>query len=183
MQSRFSEIIAGLAVLVAVAAFLVFAFSRTHTRTSDGYMLHAQFGSIGPLKVGSPVKIAGVTVGKVAATTLNKTTYAAIVDFDIDPGVKIPKDSSAAIESASLLGGDYLSIAPGGSDTMLKPGGAIVVTQSAINIESLLGKFVFSAANFASTAAKGKPGQSGESAPASDAKSSLSGLTPGTKAP
>lgn len=146
-------------------------------------MLHAQFGSIGPLKVGSPVKIAGVTVGKVAATTLNQTTYAAIVDFDINSGVKIPKDSSAAIESASLLGGDYLSIAPGGSDTMLKPGGAIVVTQSAINIESLLGKFVFSAANFASTAAKGKPGQSGANAQNAGAKPNLPGLTPGNKTP
>ncbi len=190
MQGRFSEIIAGLVVLVAVAGFLVFAFSRTHETTTDGYMLHAQFGSIGPLKVGSPVKIAGVTIGKVARTTLNQATYAAVVDFTIDPAVKIPKDSSAAIESASLLGGDYLSIAPGGSDTMLKPGAAIVVTQSAINIESLLGKFVFSAANFASTAAKGKPGAGGAaganpaSAPASSPPSGPpSGALPGAKAP
>jgi phospholipid/cholesterol/gamma-HCH transport system substrate-binding protein len=182
MQGRFSEIVAGLIVLVAVALFLVFAFSRTHETTTDGYMLHAQFGSIGPLKVGSPVKIAGVTIGKVARTTLNQTTYAAVVDFTIDPAVKIPKDSSAAIESASLLGGDYLSIAPGGSDTMLKPGAAIVVTQSAINIESLLGKFVFSAANFASTAAKGKQGAG--ATPASAAQSSSpSAALPGAKAP
>jgi phospholipid/cholesterol/gamma-HCH transport system substrate-binding protein len=180
MQRRFSEIFAGLAVLVAVVAFLVFAFSRTHTTASGGYTLHAQFGSIGPLKVGSPVKIAGVTVGKVARTTLNQTTYAAVVDFAVDSNVKIPKDSSAAIESASLLGGDYLSIAPGGSDTMLKTGQSIVVTQSAINIESLLGKFVFSAASFASTAAKGKPGAapSGAGAPQDGA-----GTAQGAKAP
>jgi phospholipid/cholesterol/gamma-HCH transport system substrate-binding protein len=168
---------------VVAVAFLVFAFSRTHTTATNGYVLHAQFGSIGPLKVGSPVKIAGVTVGHVEKTTLNQQTYAAIVDFMIDSAVKIPKDSSAAIESASLLGGDYLSIAPGGSDAMLKPGGAIVVTQSAINIESLLCIFVFSAAIFASTAAKGKPSQPGATAPAAGTKPSLPGLNPGAKAP
>ncbi|MEE3502708.1 outer membrane lipid asymmetry maintenance protein MlaD [Acidiphilium acidophilum] len=187
MQRRLSEVIAGLAVIVVAVAFLVFAFSRTHTTATNGYVLHAQFGSIGPLKVGSPVKIAGVTVGHVEKTTLNQQTYAAIVDFMIDPAVKIPKDSSAAIESASLLGGDYLSIAPGGSDTMLKPGGQIVVTQSAINIESLLGKFVFSAANFASSTAKGAAGKSGGAAsdPAAGAggKTALPGLTGPAKSP
>ncbi|MGC9270514.1 outer membrane lipid asymmetry maintenance protein MlaD [Acidiphilium sp.] len=165
MQRRLSEIIAGLAVIVVAVGFLAFAFSRTHTHASGGYLLHAQFGSIGPLAVGSPVKIAGVTVGQVAKTELDPQTYAAIVEFRIDSDVKIPKDSSAAVESASLLGSDYLSIAPGGSNTMLKPGGAIVVTQSAINIESLLGKFVFSAANFASNAAKGGADKSGAAAP------------------
>lgn len=180
MQRRFSEIIAGLAVIVVAAGFLIFAFSRTRTETGAGYSLHAQFGSIGPLKVGSPVKIAGVTVGHVAHTSLDGRTYAAVVDFTIDPKVQVPKDSSAAIESASLLGGDYLSIAPGGSATMLKPGDAIVVTQSAINIESLLGKFVFSAANFATTAAKG---QSGGAPPAATGKTKLPGLDPAPKAP
>ncbi|HEX7390085.1 MAG TPA: outer membrane lipid asymmetry maintenance protein MlaD [Acidiphilium sp.] len=154
MQRRVSEIIAGLVVIVVAAGFLAFTFSGTRSTTGNGYILHAQFGSIGPLAVGSAVKIAGVTVGKVTKTELDPQTYAAVVDFSVEPGVQIPKDSSAAIESESLLGGDYLSISPGGSDTMLKQGGAITVTQSAINIESLLGKFVFSAANFASSAGK-----------------------------
>lgn len=155
MQRRYSEIIAGFAVIVVAVAFLGFAFSRTKTTGQGGYQLHAQFGAIGPLQVGSAVKIAGVAVGRVIKTELDPRTYAAIVDFTVSSHVKVPKDSSAAIESASLLGSDYLSISPGGSDTMLKPGGAITATQSAINIESLLGKFVFSAANFASSASKG----------------------------
>ena len=142
-------------MIVVALGFLAFAFSRTKTEARNGYILHAQFGHIGPLKVGSAVKIAGVTVGRVTKTVLDPRSYAAIVDFSVNPKVRVPKDSSAAIESESMLGGDYLSIAPGGSNTMLKPGGAITVTQSAVNIESLLGKFVFSAANFASNAAKG----------------------------
>ena len=152
---------------MAAVGFLVFAFSHTKTTVQNGYELHAQFGHIGPLKVGSAVRIAGVAVGRVTRTTLDPQTYAAIVDFSIDPRVRVPKDSSAAIESESMLGGDYLSISPGGSNTMLKPGGAIMVTQSAVNIESLLGKFVFSAANFASSAASGggPPAKSGAAKP------------------
>ena len=164
MKNRVSEIIAGLVVIVAAAVFLAYAASRTRTVGGTGYDLRASFGSIGPLTVGSPVKIAGVTIGEVTRTSLDPQTYAAIVQFRIQPDVKIPKDSSAAIESASLLGSDYLSISPGGSETMLKPGQAITATQSAINIESLLGKFVFSAANLASSTAKANGG--GSSAPA-----------------
>lgn len=158
MKNRRSEIVAGLVVIVAAALFLVYATSRTRNVGGGGYELHAQFGSIGALDVGSPVKIGGVTVGEVTKTTLNPQTYAAVVDFRIRPDVKIPKDSSAAIESASLLGSVFLSISPGGSETMLKPGGAIVATQSAINIESLLGKFIFSAANLAGSTGKANGG-------------------------
>lgn len=161
MKNRVSDIIAGLVVIVAAGVFLAYAASRTRSVGGSGYELHAQFGSIGPLAVGAPVKIAGVSVGQVTATTLDPKTYAAIVRFSIQPDVKIPKDSSAAIESASLLGSDYLSINPGGSDTMLKPGQAIVATQSAINIESLLGKFIFSAANLASSTSKSGGGNGG----------------------
>lgn len=180
MQRRVSEIIVGFAVIAAAVAFLAFAMARTKSVVHNGYKLHAQFGHIGPLSIGSPVKIAGVTVGKVLKTSLNPQTYAAIVEFSIDEKIKVPKDSSAAIESASLLGSDYLSISPGGSNTMLKPGGAITVTQSAINIESLLGKFVFSAANLASSAAKGSGAQAnGAAGQSSSGKTKLPGLGSG----
>ncbi|HQT74639.1 MAG: outer membrane lipid asymmetry maintenance protein MlaD [Acidiphilium sp. 37-67-22] len=158
MNKRISEILAGLVVIVAASVFLAYAASRTRSVGGAGYDLTARFGSIGPLAVGAPVKIAGVTIGEVTRTALDPQTYAAIVRFRIQPDIKIPKDSSAAIESASLLGGDYLSISPGGSETMLVSGQAITATQSAINIESLLGKFVFSAANFASSASKAQGG-------------------------
>lgn len=154
MRSRTTEIIAGLVVIAAAIAFLIFAFTRSGSTSVSGYSLSAQFGGVGGLEIGAPVKIAGVTVGHVSTIALNPTTYAAVVKFSIDPTVKVPRDSAAAIESASLLGSDYLSVSPGGSETMLKPGQAIKATQSAINIESLLGKFVFSAANLAGSTGK-----------------------------
>lgn len=143
MRQRLSEIAAGLIVLAAAIAFLVFALGKTRSAGGGGYVLHAQFGQIGPLKAGDPVKIAGVTIGHVVDTHLDHSTYAAIVDFSVAKGVKLPKDSSAAIQSESLLGGDYLGLSPGGSETMLKPGQAITATQSAINIESLISKYIF----------------------------------------
>ena len=143
MRQRLSEVIAGLIVIAAAIAFLVFALGRTQAVGSSGYVLHAQFGQIGPLKAGDAVKIAGVTIGHVVNTRLDPKTYAAVVDFSIQHGVELPKDSSASIQSESLLGGDYLSVSPGGSDTMLKPGQAITATQSAINIESLISKYIF----------------------------------------
>lgn len=166
MRDRLSEVVAGLLVIVGAAAFLGYAITRSGAGGAiGGYTLNAQFGSVGPLAVGSPVKISGVSIGTVSRIRLNPTTYSAIVDFTIEPSVKIPKDSSAAIESASLLGSDYLSISPGGSNTMLKPGGTIVATQSAINIESLLGKFVFSAANVAGGSRGSNTGAAANGAP------------------
>ncbi len=178
MRTRSAEILTGLLVIAAAAAFVVFAFTRNTTNTVTGYPLTAQFGSVGSLSVGSAVKIAGVTVGHVSAITLNPTSYEAIVKFAVDPKLQVPRDSSAAIESASLLGGDYLSISPGGSTTMLQSNQAIKVTQSAINIESLLGKFVFSAANLASSTKK-----AGATAPAATkpAAAPSTGLSAGLK--
>ena len=158
MSRRVSEILTGFVVIVVAAAFLGFAVTRAKAVDNGGYLLHAQFGHIGALGVGQAVKIGGVSVGHVTTTELDPQTYAAVVTFSINDGIKIPKDSSAAIVSASLLGGDYLSISPGGSGTMLKPGQAIEVTQSAINVESLLGKFIFSAANMAGSMSKQSQG-------------------------
>lgn len=161
MPRRVSEIITGIVVIAIALAFLGFAFTRTRNAGSGGYRLSAQFGHIGALGVGEAVKIGGVTIGRVVKTALNPQSYAAVVTFTVNNDIKIPKDSSAAIESASLLGGEYLSISPGASNSMLKPGQAIMVTQSAINVESLLGKFIFSAANMASSLGKQNGGGSG----------------------
>jgi phospholipid/cholesterol/gamma-HCH transport system substrate-binding protein len=182
MPRRVSEILTGIVVIVIAALFLGFALTRAKAVNKDGYLLHAGFGHIGSLGVGEAVKIAGVSVGHVTATALNSRTYAADVTFAINKGIGIPKDSSAAIESTSLLGGEYLSISPGASNTMLKPGQAITVTQSAINVETLLGKFIFSAASMAGT--MGKAAHAGSAGAASSTASKASNTSlPGLAAP
>ena len=84
-----------------------------------------------------------MTVGHVVDASLNPQTYAAVVTVRINNGVKLPEDTSASISSEGLLGGNYVGLSPGGSDTMLAPGQSFQVTQSAINLESLLGQFIF----------------------------------------
>ena len=144
MARKLPELLTGFAVIIVAAVFLVYALSESGTVTTGGYPLLAQFSSIGGLTVGADVKIGGVVVGHVADERLDPNTYAAIVRLVIDNGIKVPDDSSATISSDGLLGGNYVSVSPGGSNTMLAAGQSFSVTQSAINIEDLLGKFIFS---------------------------------------
>jgi phospholipid/cholesterol/gamma-HCH transport system substrate-binding protein len=144
MTRKLPELLTGFAVIVVAVVFLVYALGRADAVSAGGYLLRAQFSSIGSLSAGADVKIGGVIVGHVAETRLDPTTYAALVKLDVDDDIKIPTDSSATIASDGLLGGSYVSISPGGSDKMMAPGQAFAVTQSAINIEDLLGKFIFS---------------------------------------
>lgn len=144
MARRIPELIAGFAILVVAALFLLYALRSAGEINTNGYTLRAQFGSIGGLTVGSNVKIGGVVIGHVASETLNPVTYAAEVTLDINNQVKIPTDSSASITSDGLLGGPFISISPGGADSMMSPGAQFQVTQSAINLEDLIGKFIFS---------------------------------------
>lgn len=144
MVRRAPELLAGFAVIIVAAFFLFYALRGAGEINTGGYVLRAQFGSIGGLSVGSNVKIGGVVVGHVASEALNPVTYAAEITMTMDNQIKIPVDSSASITSDGLLGGPYVSISPGGSNDMMKTGGSFQVTQSAINLEDLIGKFIFS---------------------------------------
>ncbi|MDA8050529.1 MAG: outer membrane lipid asymmetry maintenance protein MlaD [Rhodospirillales bacterium] len=152
-----AEVVTGAVVLAVAAGFLVFAVAHSGTAPSGGYPLHAEFNSVAGLPVGSDVRLAGVKIGRVVAETINPETYLAQVTFTVANAIRIPKDSSAAVVSEGLLGGNYLELQPGGDIAMLPPNGRITVTQSPVNLETLLGKFIFSMTNAASTAAKGVP--------------------------
>jgi phospholipid/cholesterol/gamma-HCH transport system substrate-binding protein len=138
-----AETLVGAGVLLVAAAFLVFAISRTGRATSAGYRLQASFERIDGLAVGADVRIAGVKVGSIMAERLDPKTYQANVTLSVGQGIQLPKDSSAEIASESLLGGKYLNLSPGGDTVMLAPGGTISITQSSINLEQLVGKFIF----------------------------------------
>jgi phospholipid/cholesterol/gamma-HCH transport system substrate-binding protein len=158
MARRLPETLTGFAVIIVAAVFLIYALGRTGAVTTGGYTLRAQFSSIGALTVGADVKIGGVVVGHVADERLDPTTYAAVVRLALNDDIKIPVDSSATIAADGLLGGAYVAISPGGSDTMLAPGQSFTVTQSAINIEDLLGKFIFSMGGSSGGSSGGKSG-------------------------
>jgi phospholipid/cholesterol/gamma-HCH transport system substrate-binding protein len=170
MQSNRSlEIGTGLFVLLGFAAlaFLTTQLPGSSLRlkgADSGYKVIAAFDNIGDLKEGSPVTMAGVRIGRVEAIAFDPRAFKADVTLRIDRQYSaIPEDSDASIQTAGLLGGKYVGIGPGGSETFLKDGGQIEFTQSAIVLESLVNKF------FANMASKG-PDEQKPTAPATGSK-------------
>jgi phospholipid/cholesterol/gamma-HCH transport system substrate-binding protein len=155
-QRNWSEVIAGAVVLLAAAGFLGYAVAHTGRTTTSGYTLHARFSAIDGLGKGADVRLAGVKIGSVVDERLDPQTFLADVSFTVADDIKLPKDSSAMITSEGLLGGKYLSIQPGGDTQTIPPGGMVTITQSSVNIEELLGRFIFSASNLASQQSGGQ---------------------------
>ncbi|QJE72962.1 outer membrane lipid asymmetry maintenance protein MlaD [Aerophototrophica crusticola] len=159
MRRNVIETVLGAVVLVVAGFFLFFAYTSADLRPVRGYTLEARFSSTSGLSAGSDVRISGVKVGTVTGQTLDPKSFQAVVSMEIDPTVQLPRDTSAAIASESLLGGRYLQLQPGGEEEMLKAGERIEYTQSAVNLEELLGRFIFSASG------GGGGGQGGDAAP------------------
>jgi phospholipid/cholesterol/gamma-HCH transport system substrate-binding protein len=141
-----------------------------HFGSAPHYDLTAKFENIGDLKVGAPVSMAGVEVGRVARIDLDTHEYKAVVLLRMNPKYnQIPTDSDASIYTQGLLGGKYIGLTAGGADTYLKDKGEIDFTQSAFVIENLIGQLV---ANFA------KGSSSSNSSGSSDCNSAPSNSTP-----
>jgi len=149
-QTRAIEFSTGLFALLGFAAlfFLVTQITNRDIRFGEsGYRLLAKFDNIGGLKVGAPVAMAGVTIGRVEAIEFDSTDFKAAVTLRVESRYnQIPEDSDASIYTAGLLGGQYIGIGPGGSETYLKDRDQIEFTQSAIVLENLISKFLFSLA-------------------------------------
>lgn len=138
------ETIMGAVVLLVAAGFMVFAMKSSKIRPVDGYTVIAKFSSASGLSTGSDVRIGGIKVGVVSDMKLDPESYRANVELQIGAATKIPADSTAAIIGDGLLGTKYVSIDPGADDAMLAAGGVITNTQSSVNLETLIGKFMFS---------------------------------------
>ncbi len=109
---------------------------------AQGYTLKASFGSVDGISVGTDVRMAGIKIGSVTAQRLDLDSYRAELQLAVDTSVKLPEDSTAKIASEGLLGGKFVSLDPGGSDTMIEAGGEIEFTQDAIDIFGLVSQYV-----------------------------------------
>jgi phospholipid/cholesterol/gamma-HCH transport system substrate-binding protein len=144
--TRTLEIGTGLFVLLGFTAlfFLTTQLPSSGLRlggTAAGYSVTAEFDNVGDLKSGSPVTMAGVRVGEVEDIHFDSRSYKAVVSMRLDPQFdQIPDDSDASIQTQGLLGGKYVGIGPGGSDTYLAEGGRIELTQSALVLENLVNR-------------------------------------------
>lgn len=142
-NNNYFEVIVGTFVLLSAVLFFFSSFKASKANTKDGYNLIAKFDNIDGLTAGSDVKISGVKVGTVSEQFLDEKTYRATLKIIVDSSVKLPSDSSAKVASEGLLGSKYLAIEPGSDDEILKSGDEITFTQSSVNLEDLLGKFIF----------------------------------------
>jgi phospholipid/cholesterol/gamma-HCH transport system substrate-binding protein len=142
-QRNYAELAAGAVVLVVAIGFLGYAVAHNGRGGGGGYTLHAHFDSVGGLVAGADVRMSGVRIGTVQSTAIDPATFQAVVTFTVDRAIHLPKDSSAQISSSGLLGGQVLALAPGGDPTDIPPGGEVTITQGAVSLEDLLGKFIF----------------------------------------
>jgi phospholipid/cholesterol/gamma-HCH transport system substrate-binding protein len=150
MNKKTTEIMVGLFVVLGALALLFLALKAANLASFTGggnsYTVQARFENIGGLKARAPVRSAGVNVGRITSITLDRVTYQGVVTMDINADVPFPKDSSAKILTAGLLGDQYIGLEPGGSEQNLVTGDVITQTQSAVVLENLIGQFLFSRA-------------------------------------
>lgn len=149
MSKRTIEILVGLFVLLGLAGVLFLALKAANlTTVSNGatYGLSARFDNIGGLKTRAPVRSAGVVVGRITGISLDPKTFQGVVTMEINRNFMFPKDSSAKILTAGLLGDQYVGLEPGGDTDNLAPGATIKQTQSAVVLENLIGQFLFNKA-------------------------------------
>lgn len=137
------DTIIGAIVISVAAVLLVLVYAKDNAPSSDdaGYVLTARFKRADGIAVGSPVRMSGVTVGKVVAQTLD-LQFNAVTTLRIDPSVQLTADTAAAIHTDGLLGAKYIELQPGGDETMLKPGEEVPFTQDSMVIEDLLDKII-----------------------------------------
>ena len=151
MTSRKIEILVGLFVAAAIAAFFMLAMSVSNMSSYGGgenYELKARFDNIGGLKVRSPVSAGGVRIGRVTSIQYNSDTYEAVVSMAIDEQYnKFPVDTAASILTSGLLGEQFIGFEPGAEEDYLKAGDVIDLTQSALVLEQIIGQFLYSKAD------------------------------------
>lgn len=139
------ELLAGTFVLLGIAAvgYLTIKLGSGSLVGGDTYLMEARFANAGGLHNGSSVLVAGVTIGRVEAVRIDPVDFSAIATLRIMSALKLPTDSMASIKTTGLIGDKYVSLSPGADEACFEPGSRITMTESAVDLESLIGKMAF----------------------------------------
>lgn len=145
MKQTKLEFLVGLFVLLGLAAvaYLTIKLGAGSLLGGDTYLIEARFTNAGGLNTGSNVVVAGVPVGRVEAIRMEESEYTAIATLRVMTGLKLPTDSMASIKTTGLIGDKFIALSPGADETYLQPGARITMTESAVDLESLIGKMAF----------------------------------------
>ena len=143
-RSPVRDFLAGLFVVAGAAAlaYLSLSIGGFGWHGQEGLHISAAFDEAGSLAVRAPVVIAGVRVGEVSNISLSDN-FRANVEMNLDPNLKLPTDTSAAIMTSGVLGDRYIELQPGAEDQILKSGDHITFTQSAVILERLIGQLIY----------------------------------------
>ncbi|NEN76438.1 outer membrane lipid asymmetry maintenance protein MlaD [Pelistega sp. NLN82] len=155
MQYKKTDFLVGLFVLLGFLAVLFLALKAGNLSTfsfDPTYQVKAKFDNVGSLKIRAPVKSNGVVVGRVGSISFDNQEFRAIVTINMDEKYQFPSDSSASILTAGLIGEQYIGLSAGAEEENLKNGSEILYTQSAVVLEDLISKFLFSTAEKQGTA-------------------------------
>lgn len=144
MGSKTLETLIGAAVIAIAVVFFVFAYRESGVAKVNGIDVTASFSTVGGLKTGADVRISGIKVGTVTGLELGTPPfYGAVVTLSLRDDLDLPDDSSASIASEGLLGGNFVSLSPGGSPEVLTDGGEILYTQPAVDLMDIISRAMF----------------------------------------
>jgi phospholipid/cholesterol/gamma-HCH transport system substrate-binding protein len=143
MERSKVNVAVGLFVVLGIVAlgYLSVKLGRVTVFGGSGYLITVDFPSIGGLKAGSSVEVAGVEIGRVESIGL--ADYQARVVLRIQPDVKLQEDAIASIKTKGLIGEKYIRISPGGSDRIIPPNGRLREVEPPVDFEELLSKYIF----------------------------------------
>jgi len=129
---------------IACLAYLSIRLGNLEVMGGDSYPVVAEISSVAGLRPGADVEIAGVGVGRISSITIRN--YRAVVGMEIRKGIGLQEDAIASIRTRGLIGDKYVSISPGASDRLIPPGGRIRETESAVDLEGLIGQVIHGSA-------------------------------------
>ena len=146
MNRRKIEMYVGLFVIIGLVTigYLILVIGEVQFFPKNQYLLHGYFASATGLKQGAQVEIAGVEIGTVSKISIDKERLVAKIVLRINGDIEVSDDSIASVKTAGIIGQKYIDISPGGSDDILEDGDEIDNTESSLDIESLVRKFIFS---------------------------------------
>ncbi len=154
LQNKTIEIWVGLFLIMGIASIAMLALNVSNSTGvgGDTYRIQARFLNVGGLNEKAPVMVGGVPIGRVASIVIDREDYSAVVEMDIAAHYdNLPIDTGASILTSGLLGAQFVGLEPGAEELFLMDGDEIDITQSAIQLESLVSQFLF-----------GQAGQSGD---------------------
>lgn len=145
MKKYSIETVVGIFVVIGLicVAYMTIKLGKVSLLGDNYYSLYANFSSVSGLRVGNPIEIDGIEVGRVESLIFDQEKQAAVVELKIRKDIKVYDDAGASIKTAGLIGDKFINIDPGGGGQVLKPGGKISETNAPIDIEELISKYAF----------------------------------------